>query len=51
MEVGLLRAKHANLVLLVNELRQGGIHLKSLTDSIDTSSPMCYFIFDNTFAL
>lgn len=40
-----------NLVLLVNELRQGGIHLKSLTDSIDTSSPMCYFIFDNTFAL
>ncbi|VAC92233.1 DNA-invertase [Enterobacter cloacae] len=34
-----------NLVLLVDELRQRGIHLKSLTDSIDTSSPMGRFIF------
>ncbi len=29
-----------NLVLLVDELRQRGNHFKSLTDSIDTSSPM-----------
>ncbi|MCK6962129.1 recombinase family protein [Enterobacter bugandensis] len=34
-----------NLVLLVDELRQRGIHFKSLTDSIDTSSPMGRFIF------
>lgn len=34
-----------NLVLLVDELRQHGIHFKSLTDSIDTSSPMGRFIF------
>ncbi|VAM37364.1 resolvase domain-containing protein [Enterobacter hormaechei] len=34
-----------NLVLLVDELRQCGIHFKSLTDSIDTSSPMGRFIF------
>lgn len=35
-----------NLVLLVDELRQRGIHFKSLTDSLDTSSPMgaLYFI-------
>ncbi|EHK6073386.1 recombinase family protein [Escherichia coli] len=33
-----------NLVLLVDELRQRGIHFKSLTDSIDTSSPMGRFI-------
>ena len=30
---------------LVDELRQRGIHFKSLTDSIDTSSPMGRFIF------
>ncbi|VDZ89215.1 Site-specific recombinases, DNA invertase Pin homologs [Lelliottia amnigena] len=34
-----------NLVLLVDELRQRGIHFRSLTDSIDTSSPMGRFIF------
>nr|DAG62695.1 MAG TPA: gamma delta Resolvase, site specific recombination [Caudoviricetes sp.] len=34
-----------NLVLLVDELRQRGNHFKSLTDSIDTSSPMGRFIF------
>ncbi|MGM1298497.1 recombinase family protein [Enterobacter hormaechei] len=34
-----------NLVLLVDELRQRGIHFKSHTDSIDTSSPMGRFIF------
>ncbi|ELM7942734.1 recombinase family protein [Escherichia coli] len=34
-----------NLVLLVDELRQRGIHFKSLTDSIDTSSTMGRFIF------
>lgn len=34
-----------NLVLLVDELRQRGIHFKSLTDSIDTSIPMGRFIF------
>ena len=34
-----------NLVLLVDKLRQRGIHFKSLTDSIDTSSPMGRFIF------
>lgn len=34
-----------NLMLLVDELRQRGIHFKSLTDSIDTSSPMGRFIF------
>jgi DNA invertase Pin-like site-specific DNA recombinase len=34
-----------NLVLLVDELRLRGIHFKSLTDSIDTSSPMGRFIF------
>ena len=34
-----------NMVLLVDELRQRGIHFKSLTDSIDTSSPMGRFIF------
>lgn len=28
-----------------DELRQRGIHFKSLTDSIDTSSPMGRFIF------
>jgi DNA invertase Pin-like site-specific DNA recombinase len=33
-----------NLVLLVNELRQRGIHFKSLKDSIDTSSPMGRFL-------
>ncbi len=32
-----------NLVLLVDELRQRGIHFKSLTDSIDTSSPIGAF--------
>lgn len=31
--------------MLVDELRQRGIHFKSLTDSIDTSSPMGRFIF------
>ncbi|KFB98807.1 phage DNA invertase [Trabulsiella guamensis ATCC 49490] len=34
-----------NLVLLVDELRQRGVHFRSLTDSIDTSSPMGRFIF------
>nr|WP_252426939.1 recombinase family protein [Enterobacter hormaechei] len=29
----------------IDELRQRGIHFKSLTDSIDTSSPMGRFIF------
>lgn len=34
-----------NLVLLVDELRQRGVHFMSLTDNIDTSSPMGRFIF------
>jgi len=34
-----------NLVLLVDELRTRNIHFRSLTDSIDTSSPMGRFIF------
>ena len=33
------------LVLLVDELRQRVIHFMSLTDNIDTSSPMGRFIF------
>ena len=34
-----------NLVLLIDELKNRGIHFRSLTDSIDTSSPMGRFIF------
>lgn len=34
-----------NLVLLIDELKSRGIHFRSLTDSIDTSSPMGRFIF------
>ncbi|MFP9230130.1 recombinase family protein [Pectobacterium cacticida] len=34
-----------NLVLLIDELRQRGIHFRSLTDSIDTNTPMGRFVF------
>ena len=34
-----------NLVLLIDELKSRGIHFRSMTDSIDTSSPMGRFIF------
>jgi len=34
-----------NLVLLIDELKSWGINFRSLTDSIDTSSPMGRFIF------
>lgn len=34
-----------NLVLLIDELKNRDIHFRSLTDSIDTSSPMGRFIF------
>ena len=34
-----------NLVLLVDELRLRGVHFRSITDSIDTSSAMGRFIF------
>ncbi len=36
---------------MVEELRQRGNHFKSLTDSIDTSSPMGRFIFHIMLAL
>ena len=35
----------ATVTFQSDELRQRGIHFKSLTDSIDTSSPMGRFIF------
>ncbi|MEH2920324.1 recombinase family protein [Samsonia erythrinae] len=34
-----------NLVLLIDELRQRNVHFKSLTDSIDTNTPMGRFMF------
>ena len=34
-----------HLISLVGDLRERGIHFRSLTDSIDTSSPMGRFFF------
>lgn len=34
-----------NLVILIEDLRQRGINFRSLTDSIDTSTPMGRFFF------
>ncbi|TRT16521.1 hypothetical protein DNP08_24010, partial [Salmonella enterica subsp. enterica serovar Panama] len=45
LKVGRMRGRMGHLVILVEELSERGVNFRSLTDAIDTSTPMGRFFF------